>query len=315
VVTGSADQTAKVWDATSGQELLTLKGHTDGISSVAFSPDNRRVVTGSADKTAKVWDATGGQELLTLKGHTNGISSVAVSSDNRRMVTGSADKTAVVWWAASIEQVSAWDREETAAEQRLALARKDLVAARERERVLRSEDPGAIRRWLVLAPLPYGIEAKNGAAALDHEQVSQEAQLRPLAGQKVTTVGGERVWTKVEQGDGLVDFNRLVGDLSEWSVAYAFCYVRVATDQSHLVIWVGSDDQSKIYLDGREIYSVHQARPYVQDLDAIRGVHLKAGTHALLFKVVNQPLDWQGSVRFTDAAGQPVPGLEITLTP
>ena len=47
----------KVWDAASGQETLTLKGHTDWVSSVAFSPDGKRLVSGSHDKTLKVWDA------------------------------------------------------------------------------------------------------------------------------------------------------------------------------------------------------------------------------------------------------------------
>ena len=66
----SDDKTAKVWDATSGAEVLTLKGHTGCVRSASFSPDGSRVVTGSDDKTAKVWDAKSGAEVLTLKGHT-----------------------------------------------------------------------------------------------------------------------------------------------------------------------------------------------------------------------------------------------------
>ena len=41
------DKTVKVWDAASGQEVLTLKGHTDAVTSVAFSPDGKRIVSGS----------------------------------------------------------------------------------------------------------------------------------------------------------------------------------------------------------------------------------------------------------------------------
>ena len=55
-VTGSLDNTAKVWDANGGAELLTLKGRTDPLYSASFSPDGSRIVTGSDDKTAKVWD-------------------------------------------------------------------------------------------------------------------------------------------------------------------------------------------------------------------------------------------------------------------
>ena len=46
----------KVWDAQTGQETLTLKGHSGYVLSVSFSPDGKRIVSGSADKTVKIWD-------------------------------------------------------------------------------------------------------------------------------------------------------------------------------------------------------------------------------------------------------------------
>ncbi|MBI2926534.1 MAG: serine/threonine protein kinase [Verrucomicrobia bacterium] len=101
VATGSWDRTAKIWEATSGQELRTLQGHMAEISSVAFSPEGRWIVTGSADKTARVWELSSGQELLTLQGHMAGISSVAFSPDGQRIVTGSGDQTAKLWDAAN----------------------------------------------------------------------------------------------------------------------------------------------------------------------------------------------------------------------
>jgi hypothetical protein len=81
------DNTAKVWEAETGRELLTLRGHTSPVTSVALSPDGRRLLTGSGDNTAKVWDAQTGRELLTLRGHTSGVSSVAFSPDGRRLFT------------------------------------------------------------------------------------------------------------------------------------------------------------------------------------------------------------------------------------
>ena len=43
------DETVKVWDAATGKEMLTLKGHTIAVASVAFSPDGRRIVSGGSD--------------------------------------------------------------------------------------------------------------------------------------------------------------------------------------------------------------------------------------------------------------------------
>ena len=55
-MSGSYDNTLKVWDAQTGQETLTLKGHSGYVFSVSFSPDGKRIVSGSYDKTLKVWD-------------------------------------------------------------------------------------------------------------------------------------------------------------------------------------------------------------------------------------------------------------------
>ena len=71
IVTASDDQTARIWDAATGQELRTLSGHTDWVNSAAYSPDGQTIVTASDDQTARIWDAATGQELRTLSGHTD----------------------------------------------------------------------------------------------------------------------------------------------------------------------------------------------------------------------------------------------------
>jgi WD40 repeat protein len=97
IVSGSVDNTLKVWDAQTGQETLTLKGHADDVNSVSFSPDGKRIVSGSDDETVKVWDAQTGQERLTLKGHSSTVTSVSFSPDGKRIVSGSYDNTLKVW--------------------------------------------------------------------------------------------------------------------------------------------------------------------------------------------------------------------------
>ena len=48
---------------------LTLAGHADSVTSVAFSPDGQRLASASRDQTVKIWDSATGKELFTLKGH------------------------------------------------------------------------------------------------------------------------------------------------------------------------------------------------------------------------------------------------------
>jgi WD40 repeat protein/tetratricopeptide (TPR) repeat protein len=77
--------------------LFTLIGHASCVTSVAYSPDGRRLASGSRDGTARVWDALTGAELLALKGHTGYVTSVAYSPDGRRLASGGNDGTVRVW--------------------------------------------------------------------------------------------------------------------------------------------------------------------------------------------------------------------------
>jgi WD40 repeat protein/tetratricopeptide (TPR) repeat protein len=83
----------------------TLRGHTDGVTSVCFRGDGRRLVSGSADRTVKVWDTHTGQEVLSLKGHTEQVNSVAVSGDGKRIASGGKDQTVRLWDAATGREI------------------------------------------------------------------------------------------------------------------------------------------------------------------------------------------------------------------
>ncbi|MCA2689081.1 MAG: hypothetical protein IM467_09265, partial [Microcystis sp. M137S2] len=96
LVSGSWDNTIKLWNVETGQEIRTLKGHDSVVSSVNFSPDGKTLVS-SADKTIKLWDVETGQEIRTLKGHDDSVYSVNFSSDGKTLVSGSEDNTIKLW--------------------------------------------------------------------------------------------------------------------------------------------------------------------------------------------------------------------------
>jgi len=89
-----------IWDATTGKELKTLRGHGAFVFSVAFSPDGRRLVTGSQDRTARVWDSSTGAELLTLRAD-NFVFDVAFSPDGKSIAGGSQGNTIMLWDSAA----------------------------------------------------------------------------------------------------------------------------------------------------------------------------------------------------------------------
>ena len=83
IVSGSYDNTIKVWDIASGRLLNTLEGHTSSVSSVTITP-RYKIVSASYDNTIKVWDIVSGRLVNTLEGHTSSVSSVAITPDGTK---------------------------------------------------------------------------------------------------------------------------------------------------------------------------------------------------------------------------------------
>jgi hypothetical protein len=96
LASASDDRTVKVWDARTGQEALTLRGHT-GVEAVAFSPDGQRLASAGNDKAVKVWDARTGEEALTLRGHTRSVSGMAFSPDGQVLLSRDTGGTYRAW--------------------------------------------------------------------------------------------------------------------------------------------------------------------------------------------------------------------------
>ena len=77
------DQTVRLWDVETGQELKRLEGHTDWVDAVAFLPDGRRALSGSLDRSLRLWDLETGKEIRRFEKHAAGVFALAVSPDGR----------------------------------------------------------------------------------------------------------------------------------------------------------------------------------------------------------------------------------------
>ena len=90
---------------------ITLKGHSDDVYSVAYSPDGTKIASGSSDDTIKIWDATvtgdSSTPIATLSGRVGRVNSVAFSPDGSRLVSGSYDNIVKIWDATVTGDVTA----------------------------------------------------------------------------------------------------------------------------------------------------------------------------------------------------------------
>ena len=87
VATGSADNTATIWDAKTGTLVGTPLTHEDAVNSVDFSPDGSTLLTASGDTKARFWDVASGAMCGDPLLHWSKVQQAQYVSDGRRVVT------------------------------------------------------------------------------------------------------------------------------------------------------------------------------------------------------------------------------------
>jgi WD40 repeat protein len=97
VVSGSVDNTLRLWRADQSQLLRTMQGHPFPILSVKFTPNGATLVTGSMDGQIRLWQVSNGGLLRTLPAHAGWVNSLDVSSNGELIVSGSDDFTVRTW--------------------------------------------------------------------------------------------------------------------------------------------------------------------------------------------------------------------------
>jgi WD40 repeat protein len=97
LASGSDDKSLKIWNISKSECLRTLKGYTNRIWAVAFSPNGNILASGNDDHTVRLWNIHDQEEEKILPGHTNRVWSVAFSPDSKILASASDDNSVRLW--------------------------------------------------------------------------------------------------------------------------------------------------------------------------------------------------------------------------
>ncbi len=100
LASASWDKTIRLWDATTGELIRTMTGHSGDVTGLVWLSDNR-IVSVAQDHTAIIWNANDGTVMHTLTGHSGEVNVVAATLDSTLVATAGWDKSIRVWDAAT----------------------------------------------------------------------------------------------------------------------------------------------------------------------------------------------------------------------
>ncbi len=101
IASAGEDRTVHIWNAATGEAMITYTGHSSAVRAISWSPDSKRIASGGWSKKVHVWNATTGKLLFSYENHSSYVRTLAWSPDGKFLTSAGKDKTVHVWNAAT----------------------------------------------------------------------------------------------------------------------------------------------------------------------------------------------------------------------
>lgn len=175
------------------------------------------------------------------------------------------------------------------------------------------DEEGFVRDWLFLGP--FAIGEGTAQDELDKKQIPDEGAVKPKEGDKQKVGDREQAWRAVKAKDYYLDINEALKTDNEDVLGYLVAYVVCDKEMADLTLLIGSNDEAKVYVNGKELVKFDQTRTIEKDSDKAEKVTLKKGVNTVVFKVLNEKQNWQACLRFKDKDGKAVTGFTVRTAP
>jgi eukaryotic-like serine/threonine-protein kinase len=295
LASGGMDGVINIWNADTGDLRFALGGHTAQVTALDWNPDGTRLASSSWDGTVKVWDVQTQSETLSLRGSESRVNALAWSPDGLVIVSCGDDGTitardATTGYVAarSPEYLPVLDRKlaadpKDAADWRLRgeieanCGQWDKAAADfEKFLALDKRRPWLPLAWSVAGPFP---EDMHQHFAPEWDSTIDQSPVRAAPGAQAPH------WEHVPaDACGFLNFGARFGHAEHISAYARLCIYSPRTQP--VTILLGSDDQARLWLNGRQILDSPRERAAVPDQDVVPAT-LEAGWNTLLARVAN----------------------------
>ena len=138
LLSGSSDETIRMWNVQNGQCLQKFGGRAGIIKSLAWSIDQRRFLSGSDDYKIRLWDVAAGGCLQELGGHRGPITALAWSGDQRLVLSGSTEKNMLLWDLKTGKVIREFESQSLV---------RSIVWSADQECALTGSDDGKVKLW------------------------------------------------------------------------------------------------------------------------------------------------------------------------